>query len=111
ARAKDRYDEAYRAAGHGGRPSLRIMRWVHVAESDEEARAGARPWLFKMLQLFTGLSRPGVEPDNAAYAELTSVALGGRFGTWTYDEMIANDLAQIGGPAQVATQLVRQQAA
>src|SRR5437588_57708 len=62
ARAKDRYDEVYQAAGHRGRPSLRIMRWVHVAESDEAAQAGARPWLFKMLQLFTGLSRPGVEP-------------------------------------------------
>src|SRR5262249_18755790 len=85
--------------------SLRIMRWVHVAESDAEAQERARLWLFRMFQLFSGLSRPGVEPDNEAYAELTSAALGGRFGTWTYDEMIANDLALIGSPASVATQL------
>lgn len=106
-RAKALYDEAYRAAGHTGRPSLRLMRWVHVAPTDAEARDGARHWLFHMLQLFTSLSRPGVPPDNAAYAELTSAALGGRFGTWTYDELIANDLALIGSPTSVAAQLQR----
>jgi alkanesulfonate monooxygenase SsuD/methylene tetrahydromethanopterin reductase-like flavin-dependent oxidoreductase (luciferase family) len=107
ARAKTRYDEAYHAAGHTGRPSLRIMRQVYLAPTDDEAREQARPWLFHFFQLFSGLSRPGVAPTNEAYAELTGAALGGRFGTWTYDAMIDSDLALIGSPASVAAQVQR----
>jgi alkanesulfonate monooxygenase SsuD/methylene tetrahydromethanopterin reductase-like flavin-dependent oxidoreductase (luciferase family) len=107
ARAKRLYDEAYRAAGHAGRPSLRIMRQVYLAPTDAEARERARPWLFHFFQLFSGLRRPGVAPTNEAYAELTGVALGGRFGTWTYDAMIDHDLALICSPASVAAQLGR----
>lgn len=106
-RAKRLYDDAYHAAGHAGRPSLRIMRQVYVAASDDEARERARPWMFRFFQLFSGLSRPGVAPTNEAYAELTGAALGGRFGSWTYDAMIDNDLALIGSPASVAAQLGR----
>ena len=83
------------------------MRQVYLAPSDDEARERARPWLFRFFQLFSGLSRPGVAPTNDAYAELTGAALGGRFGSWTYDAMIDNDLALIGSPASVAAQLAR----
>ena len=107
ARAKRLYDDAYHAAGHSGRPSLRIMRQVYVAPSDDEARERARPWLFRFFQLFSGLNRPGVPPTDEAYAELTGAALGGRFGSWTLDAMIDNDLALIGSPASVAAQLER----
>jgi alkanesulfonate monooxygenase SsuD/methylene tetrahydromethanopterin reductase-like flavin-dependent oxidoreductase (luciferase family) len=107
ARAKARYDEVYYAAGHAGRLSLRIMRQVFVAPTDDEARERARPWLFHFFQLFSGLRRSGVAPTNDAYAELTGAALGGRFGTWTFDSMIENDLALIGSPASVAAQVDR----
>src|SRR5688500_7561180 len=50
ARARALYDEAYRAAGHTGRPPLRIMRQVFVAPTDDEARERARPWLFYFFQ-------------------------------------------------------------
>ena len=107
ARAKAGYDAAYRTAGHRGRPSLRIMRQVYVAATDAEAREAARPWLFRFFQLFAGLDRSGVPPTNEAYAELTGAALGGRFGRWTYDELIDNDLVLIGSPARVAAQVER----
>jgi len=107
AQAWARYTAAYRAAGHTGRPSLRIMRQIYVAPTDAEARAAARPWLFRFFQLFAGLDRSGVEPTNEAYAELTGAALGGRFGRWTYDELIDHDLVLIGSPARVAEQVGR----
>jgi alkanesulfonate monooxygenase SsuD/methylene tetrahydromethanopterin reductase-like flavin-dependent oxidoreductase (luciferase family) len=106
-RAKRLYDETYRAAGHTGRPSLRIMRQIYVAPTDDQARERARPWMFRFFQLFSGLNRPGVAPTNEAYAELTGAALGGRFGTWTFDAMIENDLAVVGSPASVTAQLER----
>ena len=56
ARAKTRYDEAYRAAGHAGDRRCGSCARLYLAPTDDEARERARPWLFHFFQLFSGLT-------------------------------------------------------
>jgi alkanesulfonate monooxygenase SsuD/methylene tetrahydromethanopterin reductase-like flavin-dependent oxidoreductase (luciferase family) len=115
------FRQAWQACGHAGpMPRMLVARHVHVAETDERARAEAEPYLLKgffggssaMQQIartrigfggdprMTGGERsPDIDERGRVFAELSR----------SYDFWIDNGLALVGSPETVVRRLRDQQ--
>ncbi|HZR99400.1 MAG TPA: LLM class flavin-dependent oxidoreductase [Chloroflexota bacterium] len=114
------FRDAWRRAGHAGpMPRTLLARHVHVAPTDEQARAEAEPYLMKGFfgagaeaiartrigwgsdQRGTGGERnPDIEERGRVFREITK----------SYDFWIDNGLALVGSPETVIRQIQAQQA-
>jgi len=98
---------AWQAAGHAGpRPRQLLVRHVHVAETDEQARAEAEP---SMLRGMRGGVKRTIAPEErtSILEELVRVY---EETTDSYDFWIDNGLALVGSPDTVIKLLQKQQA-
>jgi alkanesulfonate monooxygenase SsuD/methylene tetrahydromethanopterin reductase-like flavin-dependent oxidoreductase (luciferase family) len=101
---------AWHARGHSGvMPRTLFVRHVHVAETDEQARAEAEPFLREGILGQAGVARAAsLRPDekNPAMLEIARIALET---TRSYDFWIDEGLAFIGSPKTVERLLREQQ--
>jgi alkanesulfonate monooxygenase SsuD/methylene tetrahydromethanopterin reductase-like flavin-dependent oxidoreductase (luciferase family) len=101
---------AWHARGHSGvMPRTLFVRHVHVAETDEQARAEAEPFLREGILGQAGVARAAsLRPDekNPAMLEIARIALET---TRSYDFWIDEGLAFVGSPKTVERLLREQQ--
>lgn len=99
--------DAWKAAGHpGARPRQLLVRHVHVAETDEQARGEAEP---SMLRGMRGGARRTIAPEERT-SILEEIVRVYEETTDSYDFWIDNGLALVGSPDTVIRLLEKQQA-
>src|ERR1700740_3488080 len=100
------YREGQVAHGHAPAPRLYLMREIYVADSDEAARAEARPYLLQYWELwnrYTQFTRGGKLPDSYDFWRRQAAMLH----AMSFEEIVANDMVFLGGPERVAEAILR----
>jgi alkanesulfonate monooxygenase SsuD/methylene tetrahydromethanopterin reductase-like flavin-dependent oxidoreductase (luciferase family) len=100
------YREVQTAHGHGPAPRLYLMREIYVADSDEQARAEAQPYLLQYWELwnrYTQFTRGGRLPDSYDFWRRQAPMLH----AMSFDEIVANDMVLLGGAETVADAIQR----
>jgi len=88
-------------------PRIFLQRGVHVAETDEQARAEAEPHFYRFFKLFSTSQDPRyAEPSPGGWRHHVGTALR-RVGPLDYAELVDSDLTLIGDPAHVRDKLTR----
>jgi len=90
------YRDAYRAAGHPGAGEVHLRLSLHIADSDDAARAEAEPSIMHGYRALG--SRLEGSPNRRRAAELAAVR------TISYEEVL-RDKVIVGGPERVADRL------
>jgi alkanesulfonate monooxygenase SsuD/methylene tetrahydromethanopterin reductase-like flavin-dependent oxidoreductase (luciferase family) len=107
--------EAFRSAwkthDHAGRrPRTLLVRHVHVAATDAQARAEAEPFMLEGLTGQAGVARALALREDEKTAEMLEIARIYIESSKSYDFWIDEGLAFVGTPETVAGQIVAQQA-
>jgi alkanesulfonate monooxygenase SsuD/methylene tetrahydromethanopterin reductase-like flavin-dependent oxidoreductase (luciferase family) len=100
------YGEVQTAHGHEPAPRLYLMREIYVADSDEQARAEAQPYLLQYWELwnrYTQFTRGGSLPDSYDFWRRQAPMLH----AMSFDEIVANDMVLLGGAETVADAILR----
>ena len=100
------YREVQTAHGHRPAPRLYLMREIYVGDSDAQARAEARPYLLQYWQLwnrYTQFTQEGQLPDSYDFWRRQAPMLH----AMSFDQLLARDMALIGGPETVANAILR----
>jgi alkanesulfonate monooxygenase SsuD/methylene tetrahydromethanopterin reductase-like flavin-dependent oxidoreductase (luciferase family) len=100
------YREVQVAHGHAPAPRLYLMREIYVGDSDEAARAEARPYLLQYWELwnrYTQFTAGGKLPDSYDFWRTQAPMLH----AMNFDEIVANDMVLLGSPETVAKAIQR----
>jgi alkanesulfonate monooxygenase SsuD/methylene tetrahydromethanopterin reductase-like flavin-dependent oxidoreductase (luciferase family) len=100
------YREVQTARGHAPAPRLYLMREIYVGDSDARARAEAQPYLLQYWELwnrYTQFTRGGKLPDSYDFWRRQAPMLH----AMSFDQIVANDMALLGGPETVAQAIAR----
>jgi alkanesulfonate monooxygenase SsuD/methylene tetrahydromethanopterin reductase-like flavin-dependent oxidoreductase (luciferase family) len=100
------YREVQVAHGHAPAPRLYLMREIYVADSNEQARAEAEPYLLQYWELwnrYTQFTRGGQLPDSYDFWRRQAPMLH----AMSLDEIVANDMVILGSPETVANTILR----
>jgi len=102
------YREVQAASGYAPAPRLFLTREVYLAESGEEARREALPYLMAYWDLwgrYAQFAREGRLPDSYDAWRQRAPELC----AMTYEELIAENMVFVGSPERVAAQIVEHQ--
>jgi alkanesulfonate monooxygenase SsuD/methylene tetrahydromethanopterin reductase-like flavin-dependent oxidoreductase (luciferase family) len=100
------YREVQTAHGHAPVPRLYLMREIYVGDSDDRARAEARPWMLQHWELwnrYTQFTRGGKLPDSYDFWRRQAPMLH----AMSFEEILAHDMVLLGGPETVANAILR----
>jgi alkanesulfonate monooxygenase SsuD/methylene tetrahydromethanopterin reductase-like flavin-dependent oxidoreductase (luciferase family) len=106
----DRFRETWTNYGHAGpMPRTLLVRHIHVAETDEQARAEAEPYMLLGLTGQAGVARALALREEEKTPEMLEIARIYVATSKSYDFWIDEGLAFIGSPRTVIEQIRAQQ--
>jgi len=104
-RDQEIYKQIQIASGHAPEPRLIITREIYIADTDEQARAEAMPYLlqyWKIWERYSQLTQEGRMPDDYDVWRQRAPLLH----AMDFDELSARGLVMIGSPETVAKRII-----